>query len=228
MDMCIKVLITIFCIILCYLIGAIPNGLIIGKIFKKTDIREFGSHNTGGTNVGRVLGKKLGALTIVMDAFKIIIPFWILRILLPFFIDSNIHVMTICYIALLMACVGHCYPVYCHFKGGKAVATFFGCLIATNYVLLLVFIAVFAIILISKRMVSLASILGSIVVSVVAILMLGFNVGWVGMWPMLNYEILYTIVIMINTLILINRHSPNIDRILLGQESQIKWLKSKK
>ena len=127
-----------------------------------------------------------------------------------------------------MACVGHCYPVYCHFKGGKAVATFFGCLIATNYVLLLVFVGVFAITLIAKRMVSLASILGSIVVSIVAILMLGFNVGWVGMWPMLNYEILYTVVIMINTLILINRHSPNIDRILVGQESQIKWLKSKK
>ena len=228
MNTFLKIILTLAGALICYLIGAIPNGLLIGKIFKKTDVRQFGSHNTGGTNVGRVLGKKLGLLTIILDALKIIIPFWVLRLTLPTLIDSNTHVMIICYIALLMACVGHCYPIYCHFKGGKAVSTFFGCLIATNYVLLLVFVIIFAVTLILKKYVSLASILASIGVSLASLLMLGFNISYLGMWPTLNYEIIYTIVLIINTLILINRHEANIHRLVLGQESKIKWLGSKK
>ena len=103
-----------------YLLGSIPFALVIGKVFYHTDIRQFGSGNLGGTNAGRVLGKKAGISVIILDALKAFIPVGIVSIY-----SQNASIW--CGLAV---CVGHCFPIFAHFKGGKAAASMFGFLLA--------------------------------------------------------------------------------------------------
>ncbi len=111
-------------IILCaYLIGSIPSGLWIGKIFYKTDIREHGSGNLGATNTFRILGKKAGLVVTVMDVLKGTAA--VLLVTLPVFVDVTIHSL----ILGLVAVIGHMFPIFANFRGGKAVATSAGVLL---------------------------------------------------------------------------------------------------
>ena len=105
-------------LILAYLFGSIPWALVIGKVFYKTDIRHHGSGNLGGSNAGRVLGKKAGVSVIALDALKALFSVVLAKTL-------NMS-DTICVLAGLMCCVGHCFPIFANFKGGKAVATTVG------------------------------------------------------------------------------------------------------
>lgn len=107
---------------LAYMLGAIPFGLLLGRAFAEVDIREFGSGNIGATNVNRVLGRKLGAATLLCDFLKGILPALVARILL-----EDIYLATWVGFA---AVIGHCFPIYLQFKGGKGVATAFGALAA--------------------------------------------------------------------------------------------------
>lgn len=219
-----KILYFILIIVISYLLGAIPNGLILGKIFKHIDIRDYGSHNSGGTNAGRVLGYKLGLATIVLDALKIIFPFWVMQLIASL---TNVDATTasnFCYVALLVACLGHCFPIYCHFRGGKAVSTFIGCLIATNYLYAIIFSTIFAIVLIKKRYVSLASIIAALGVAIIAILMFNIDSN-LGLWSSLIPSVMYPLIIALNAILLINRHQANIFRLIKGTEPKIKWLK---
>ena len=109
-------------ILLSYLLGSIPWALVIGKVFYGKDIRLEGSGNLGGTNAGRVLGKKAGVSVIVLDALKGLIAMLIANMIAP---------ETIIY-AGLACCIGHCFPVFANFKGGKAVATSFGYLLGIS------------------------------------------------------------------------------------------------
>ena len=103
-------------IILSYLFGSIPWSLVIGKVFFHKDIRTEGSGNLGGTNAGRVLGKKVGIIVIVLDALKAFFS-----MLLASYIAKDAIIY-----AGLACCIGHCFPIFAQFKGGKAVATSFG------------------------------------------------------------------------------------------------------
>ena len=105
-----------------YLLGSIPFALVIGKVFYKTDVRNFGSGNLGGTNAGRVLGKKAGISVILCDVFKVVLA---VAIVAQFDREASIW-------AGLAAAIGHCYPVFAGFHGGKAVATMFGFLLSTS------------------------------------------------------------------------------------------------
>ena len=105
-----------------YLLGSIPFALVIGRVFYKKDLRQYGSGNPGGTNAGRVLGKKAGVSVIVLDALKVVLSIWVGSLVSP---DCAM-------ISGLLCCVGHCYPVFAHFKGGKAVASMYGCLLYTS------------------------------------------------------------------------------------------------
>ena len=111
-----KVIGTIIWMAIGYVIGSIPWGLVIGKVFFKKDIREYGSGNLGGTNAWRTLGMVPGIAVILLDAFKSLITMAIVN---AFSKDAVIF-------AGLAACVGHCYPCFAQYKGGKAVATAFG------------------------------------------------------------------------------------------------------
>ena len=101
-----------------YFLGSIPFALVIGKVFYKTDIRNFGSKNLGGSNAGRVLGKKAGIAVMTMDILKVTAAIFLVSL----FASEE----TALIVAGLSAAAGHCFPIFAHFKGGKAVATMYG------------------------------------------------------------------------------------------------------
>jgi glycerol-3-phosphate acyltransferase PlsY len=113
---------------LTYAIAAIPFGLVLAKIFAKKDIREFGSKNIGATNVARVIGKKLGFATLILDGLKGAIMVIIARF--TFYELQNLHLFLV--LVATVAVLGHVYPIYLNFKGGKGVATAIAVLFALN------------------------------------------------------------------------------------------------
>ena len=108
----------ILSIIIGYVLGSIPFALVIGKLFYKTDIRNFGSKNLGGGNAGRVLGKRAGLAVMTLDILKVVFVIFITS----FFEYADIAMV----LAGLFAAIGHCFPMFAGFKGGKAVATMYG------------------------------------------------------------------------------------------------------
>ena len=135
-----------------YLMGSIPFGLILTKIFLNKDIREIGSGNIGATNALRTGNKLIGYSTLILDIAKAIIPVIFVKINYPDLI----------YIASLCAFLGHVFPIWLKFKGGKGVATYVGILFSINLLLGIIFVASWGIIFLMFRYSSLSSIIGSI------------------------------------------------------------------
>lgn len=202
---------TVLCIILGYLLGSIPFALVIGKLFYKTDIRQYGSGNLGGTNAGRVLGKKAGISVIVLDVLKVVLATGLASL-----VSEPAAIWT-----SLACCIGHCYPIFAHFKGGKAVTTMFGFLISTSIFIFqefsyfLVPLFMFLIILYLFKYVSLGSICASVCSSLyITAQLLSLDVN--------NLFIILASWLM--TLLVIYRHSANIKRIQEGTENKVSWL----
>lgn len=198
----------ILIIILGYLIGSVPFALVIGKLFFKTDIREHGSGNLGGSNAGRVLGKRAGLSTMALDLLKVTFVMGIAKIL-----DGSSLSLAM---AALAAGIGHCYPVFAGFRGGKAVASMYGYLLGLvllagrSPVYFFLPLVVFAIVLVLGRMTSLSSMLSTIAVTIYICLQpeaLSIKI----------VEIVYAVLI-------VARHHENIGRILNHNENKIKWL----
>ena len=112
-----------------YLMGSIPFGFILTKIFLKKDIREIGSGNIGATNVLRTGNKLIGYLALILDVLKAVIPVLYIKFNFP----------ELVYISSLSAFIGHVFPIWLKFKGGKGVATYIGYLLSLNYILLHIF-----------------------------------------------------------------------------------------
>lgn len=202
---------TVLCIILGYLLGSIPFALVIGKLFYKIDIRQYGSGNLGGTNAGRVLGKKAGISVIVLDVLKVVLAAGLASL-----VSEPAAIWT-----SLACCIGHCYPIFAHFKGGKAVTTMFGFLISTSIFIFqefsyfLVPLFMFLIILYLFKYVSLGSICASVCSSLyITAQLLSLDVN--------NLFIILASWLM--TLLVIYRHSANIKRIQEGTENKVSWL----
>lgn len=202
---------TVLCIILGYLLGSIPFALVIGKLFYKTDIRQYGSGNLGGTNAGRVLGKKAGISVIVLDVLKVVLAAGLASL-----VSEPAAIWT-----SLACCIGHCYPIFAHFKGGKAVTTMFGFLISTSIFIFqefsyfLVPLFMFLIILYLFKYVSLGSICASVCSSLyITAQLLSLDVN--------NLFIILASWLM--TLLVIYRHGANIKRIQEGTENKVSWL----
>ena len=138
--------------IVSYLMGSIPFGLILTKIFLNKDIREIGSGNIGATNALRTGNKLIGYSTLILDIAKAIIPVIFVKINYPDLI----------YIASFCAFLGHVFPIWLKFKGGKGVATYVGILFSINLLLGIIFAASWGIIFLMFRYSSLSSIIGSI------------------------------------------------------------------
>ena len=134
-----------------YLMGSIPFGLILTKIFLNKDIREIGSGNIGATNALRTGNKLIGYSTLIFDIAKAVVPVIYVKINYPDLI----------YIASLCAFLGHVFPIWLKFKGGKGVATYVGILFSINILLGLIFVASWGIIFLLFRYSSLSSIIGS-------------------------------------------------------------------
>lgn len=125
-----------------YLIGSIPTALIVGKLFFKIDIREHGSNNPGATNTIRVLGKRAGLIVLIVDIGK-----GALAAALPLLFHLDMEPLTLG----LIAVVGHCFPIFAHFRGGKAIATTAGALLIVNpWMLLIAYVTFFGVIFITK------------------------------------------------------------------------------
>ncbi|AGZ26674.1 glycerol-3-phosphate 1-O-acyltransferase PlsY [Staphylococcus warneri] len=196
-------------LILSYLIGAFPSGLVIGKLFFKKDIRQFGSGNTGATNSFRVLGRPAGFVVTFLDIFKgfitVFFPIW-----LPVHADGPISTFfTNGLIVGLFAILGHVYPIYLKFKGGKAVATSAGVVLGVNPILLLILAAIFFLVLKTFKYVSLSSIVAAICCVIGSLII---------------QDYILLAVSGIVSIILIIRHKTNIVRIFKGEEPKITWM----
>lgn len=196
-------------LLLSYLIGAFPSGFVIGKLFFKKDIRQFGSGNTGATNSFRVLGRPAGFLVTFLDIFKgfitVFFPLW-----LPVHADGPVSTFfTNGLIVGLFAILGHVYPVYLKFQGGKAVATSAGVVLGVNPILLLILAIIFFIVLKIFKYVSLASIVAAICCVIGSLII---------------QDYILLVVSFLVSIILIIRHRSNIARIFRGEEPKIKWM----
>jgi len=199
-------------IIAAYLIGSIPTALIISKRFFGIDIRDYGSGNMGATNTFRVLRNRYGTMVMIFDILKGIFAVS-LYTLLPYYFHNELQ-RTNFMIGLGMAAViGHVFPIYAGFRGGKGVATLFGMVLAMQPVVAISCVGVFLIVLYLTRYVSLSSIL--------AALCLPICVLWI--WN--EHEVLYRVFALLVAVLVIFTHQKNIGRILRGVESRIPILK---
>ena len=190
-----------------YVLGSIPSALWIGKLFYKTDIREHGSGNLGATNTFRVLGKVAGLCVTILDILKGTAA--TLLIYLPIFIDLPVHPL----ILGLVAVIGHMFPVFAKFKGGKAVATSGGVVLGYNWILFLIVLGTFLILLKMTKMVSLSS-MGVAVVSFIYSAIYFYYTG----------DIYLLIMIALFASFIFYRHRENIARIRAGTEPKVKGL----
>lgn len=251
MNYLLRILFYLLFFILGYLFGSIPNGVLIGKIYHK-DPREYGSKNTGGTNVGRTISKKAGVFTIILDMLKIIVALTICYLIIYkvdyikelfnysnnlvfyWYGTSNILFLLNYYICALGAFIGHSYSIFLKFNGGKVVAVYSGFMLITTYLTLPLFGAIFFLILKLKKHVSLSSIITSISFALFTWILYFIYLGTSSL-TILNYllffnisfefSILLPIFSTIFTILLIIRHKSNIKRLINHQESKISWMK---
>jgi acyl phosphate:glycerol-3-phosphate acyltransferase len=190
----------ILVLVLAYLVGSIPSGLIIGKVFYKTDIREHGSGNLGGTNTFRTLGVKAGIAVTLADIFK-----GTLAASLPVLFGLDLNPL----LAGILAVIGHTYPIFAGFRGGKAVATSGGVLLFVAPWMFLTIFLVFFVTLYITKYVSLSSMLAGVCAVIYAII---------------DWDIPLLIAVTLLASFVIYRHRANITRIRNNTEPKIKWL----
>lgn len=176
--------------ILAYLIGTFPSGLIVAKIFN-VDLKSSGSGNPGATNVARIIGKKAGIITLVFDVLK-----GLLACTLP----GNIFALG------FLAVCGHCFSIPKLLKGGKGVATSLGVLLAVDYRLALISVAIFGLSFYFSRIVSLSSIVSAISIIPLSIFFFGLTTN--------------SLFLAGTAIIIVARHYQNISRLLQGTEAK--------
>ena len=193
--------------LIAYLLGSIPFGYVLVRLFRKEDIREQGSGNIGATNVVRSGAKGLGALTFLLDALKgyvaVAAAVWVLDL----HALHQVSGQSATAVAALAAIAGHIFPVWLGYKGGKGVATAFGVFVAIAWLSALASLLVFIVVFALSRYVSLGSILGAAAFPVFAFLV-----------PHFPYEASMIAVILIVPLIVIVKHHQNIGRLIHGTE----------
>jgi len=190
-------------LILSYLVGALPFGQIFSRIKGNIDLQRVGSGNIGATNVARTLGIKWGLLTLLCDIGK---GASIVFVALHLIKDTNLAAF-----AGIVAVLGHCYPVYLKFKGGKGVATACGAFMVINPAAVSLAVIIFIIIMLITRMVSLSSLIAALNFPVLS--------SYLGASKMLVYGALVV------ALIITYRHKENIKKLIHGQESQFSFKK---
>ena len=195
-------------IVLGYFIGSIPFALVIGKVFYHTDVRQYGSGNLGGGNTGRVLGKKAGLSTMAMDLLKVTFVLLIAKLL-----GGNDTTMAL---GALAAGIGHCFPIYAGFRGGKAVAAMYGWLFGLfavagrSPVYFFLPLVVFLIVILLSRIISLSSMISAVVITF-----------YICIRP---EPIAVKIVQIIFAVLIIVRHRSNIVRIINHNENTVSWV----
>ena len=194
-------------ILIAYLLGSIQTGLWIGKVFFHTNLREHGSGNTGTTNTFRVLGKTAGIITFLVDMFK-----GTLAVLLPIWLGvTEVSPLIIGFFAI----IGHVFPIFAGFKGGKAVATSAGVLLGFAPLYCVFLLLVFVLTLYLTSMISFSSVTAAIV-----------GLITLAVFPAIHflldgYDLIFTGVLTIMALLIIFRHTENMGRIRRHQENLV-------
>ena len=219
----------IIAVVVSYLIGSVNSSIIITKIVMNKDIRTMGSGNAGFTNVLRCVGKVPAICTFVGDFLKGVISILIAYLLMFSVTSDNKDILTgyIVYIAGLFAVVGHMFPCYYRFKGGKGVVTAASVMLMTDWRILLVALIIFAIMFFATKTISKCALVNAAMfpVSTLVFRLLDYN-GIVTLPSMqkdtvLSFVILATVVSFIIAVLVIIRHKDNIKRILDGTEKKI-------
>ena len=179
-----------------YLLGSIPFGLILSKIFLKKDIRQSGSGNIGATNVLRSGNRILGFFTLILDGLK---SYLAVIITIGFFSDYF-------FLSSVLVFLGHLFPIWLKFKGGKGVATYLGILFALNFYYAVIFILSWLVIIFITKYVSLGSLVSSLIVLLFNVYFEGFN---------------ESIMLFIFLVLIIYSHRTNIGRLKAGIENKI-------
>ena len=260
-----NILLVVICLAIGYLFGSIPTAVWVGKIFFHQDPRDYGSHNSGGTNAGRLWGKKVGFLVIMLDMIKTVAPVYAIWAILTFvnfdysgikgsgIFDSGMHPLLadvktfytplnsmfaiqwpLYWIVPVGVMIGHCWPMFAGFKGGKAASQFMGITVMTSW--MLGFLPGFFYLgtLKWKKMVSFSAICQAMFVSTItwiwAILVMTKvipgDLVWLPMYgPCLNPNWVYATVVTFLGAVMIARHHENIKRIKAGTERKISWMK---
>ncbi|TCC89502.1 glycerol-3-phosphate 1-O-acyltransferase [Pedobacter frigiditerrae] len=208
---------SISALIVAYLLGSIPSAVWFGQAFYGVDVREYGSGNAGATNTFRVLGKKAGIIVMFLDIFK-----GYTATKLAFFIGLSVtgpqnSTQFVNYeLALgVIAVMGHLFPVFAGFRGGKGVATLFGMILAVNPTAAGLCVLVFVIVLLSTKYVSLSSICAGFTFPIATVFVLQTSI---------KSEVLYGICV---CLLILVTHQKNIERLLKGKESKVYLFKKK-
>lgn len=197
-------------VILAYLLGSIPSAVWVGKYFKGIDIREHGSKNAGATNTFRVLGKRYGWIVLLVDVVKgtlaTCLPYFFAQTWFAGYKDEQLILQLL---AAIFAVVGHVFPIFAQFRGGKGVATSLGVIIGINPPAAAVCVAIFLIIFISSGYVSLGSISASLCFPLVSYYFIHDDT---------RIMIVFTIVLAVSV---IWAHRKNIERLLNGSENRM-------
>lgn len=202
-------------LLIAYLAGSLPSAVWIGKVFYGIDVREHGSGNAGATNTFRVLGKKAGIPVLLLDLSK----GWLAVMMAGFITEAPAHSQDFVNIQLALgvaAVMGHIFPVFAGFRGGKGIATLFGVTLAVHPLACLVAVGVFFLVFLASNYVSLSSM--SAGVSFPFIVIFGF--GHTIVPSMVAFSIMVAILILIT-------HQKNIERLLRREESKMRFVKKK-
>ncbi len=199
-------------IILAYFIGSIPTAIIISKAFFNIDIREYGSGNMGATNTFRVLGPKFGTIVMIGDMLKGILAVALYN-LLPYYLTNELDRTNLMIGLGLAAVIGHIYPVWADFRGGKGVATLFGMVLAIQPIVAINCVGVFLLVLYLTRYVSLSSILAGVALPICVL------------WIYNEQEVFYRVFAVAVAGLILLTHQKNISRLLKGNEGRVPILK---
>lgn len=199
-------------IALAYLIGSVPTAVWVSRYFFGIDIRDYGSGNAGATNTFRVLGSKWGSLVMIADVLKGVLA-TSLYVFVPYYLHNEWDRTNLMVGLGLAAVLGHIFPIWADFRGGKGVATLFGMIIAIQPLVAVCCVGVFLLVLYLTRFVSLSSILASVAFAVLILFI--FN----------EKEPLYRAFAIAVALLVILTHQKNISRLLRGSESKVPILK---
>jgi glycerol-3-phosphate acyltransferase PlsY len=199
-------------IIIAYFIGSIPTAIIVSRAFFNIDIREYGSGNMGATNTFRVLGPKFGTLVMVGDMLKGILAVALYN-LLPYYLTNELDRTNLMIGLGLAAVVGHIYPIWAGFRGGKGVATLFGMVLAIQPIVAINCVGVFIIVLYLTRYVSLSSIIAGVALPICVL------------WIYNEQEVFYRVFAVAVACLIVLTHQKNIGRLLKGNEGRVPILK---
>jgi glycerol-3-phosphate acyltransferase PlsY len=207
----------IYIIILAYLIGSVSNAIWVSKKFFHIDIRDYGSGNAGATNTFRVLGPRAGTFVLILDMLKGVLAVK-LAFMLPYYSMPE-HVTQLINLEIglgLAAVVGHIFPIWFDFRGGKGIATLFGMVLAIQPLVALSCVGVFLLMLFLTRYVSLSSILAGIAFPILLIFIFR------------EQELFYKLFAIAIALLVILTHQKNIGRLLKGTENKVPLSKNRR